>query len=184
MLGGLRQHQALARLHAEFDFGEGLFAFLDDVYLTSGPERTPTLVVLGSRVGTCEFIAATLEEARVSAVCAAPRWTYLLRSVPPADIWPPLQLRTMKRCWSAWAGCSRGRIPRLRYRQPARGRTCHCAWGVWVAVGCGAYHRGAQGVPPAQPLANLLRPMFEEAFAAAQQEGGRVRSCMAPLAGL
>ena len=70
------------------------------------PAAQQGLLLLGSPVGTREFIAATLDEARAKHAalfarlpdvqdlqcawllllfCAAPRWTYLLRSVPPAD---------------------------------------------------------------------------------------------------
>ena len=108
----------------------------------------------------------------------------------------PSQLRMMKRCWSAWADCSRGRIPRLRYRQPARsGRACHSAWGGW---GCrrlprigtrrilgvlGGHHRGAQGVPPAG-AGGLAAPDARRGICrAAQHQGGKVRGCMAAPAG-
>ena len=70
------------------------------------PRHAAGLVALGSPVGTREFVAAKLEEASVKhealfarlpdvqdlqcawlllLLCAVPRWTYLLRIVPPAD---------------------------------------------------------------------------------------------------
>ena len=40
-LYALGQHAALLDLHSQLHPGEGLYAFLDDVYITSLPERTP-----------------------------------------------------------------------------------------------------------------------------------------------
>ena len=40
LMPGLYQHAALLHLYAQLRPGEGLYAFLDDVYITTAPERT------------------------------------------------------------------------------------------------------------------------------------------------
>ena len=257
-LYALGQHQALARLHAGLQPGEGLFAFLDDVYLTSDPERTldvlrvaqtslprhanvqihlgktrawnavgeepPGLVaaippgedgvscwrgdwslpaakqgllVLGSPLSAPASSAALF--ARLPDVqdlqcawllllfCAAPRWTYLLRSVPPADTasfaaaHDEAVLECLGRLLSgadtalamppATAGAP---APLRRYRASARG----------VLGVLGGHHRGAQGVPPAGAGGHTAPDARRGICHAAQHQGGRVRGCMAAPAGV
>ena len=144
-LYALGQHAALLHLHAQLRPGEGLYAFLDDVYITTPPERTlhalqaaqdslsrlaniqvqlkktrawnrqawwrpcrastasplagrgvgpcrPRLIVLGSPLGSREYIAAQAGPAvgdlqcawLMLLLCAAPRSMYLVRTVPPS----------------------------------------------------------------------------------------------------
>ena len=121
------------------------------------PAAKQGLVVLGSPVGTREFIAATLEEARAKHAALFAR----LQDVPASTQQAHLPL------------CIGGFGVAVSYRTSARG----------VLGVVGGHHRGAQGVPPAGAGGPAAPDARGGICHAAKHQGGRVHGCMAAPAG-